>query len=205
MRITDNGINLTTPRWAADFISPKELMPAGGILDLTQFYAQDSVLVTTSASASANATSISVVALPEAIPSGAIIDFGTTKFARTTAAAAAGATSISVSALPTALGSGDTGRYAGSGKMKRAVPSGTVLGRTIAERDAGTGYGPFLDTDDEIFIVAFENPDIDMANEVDLVRPGFAVYENYLPGFSAFTSNQKAKLRSLFRMTLGVN
>jgi len=66
--------------------------------------------VTTGALAAANATSITVTALPAAIPSGAILDFGGV-LATLTANAAQGATTLAVSALPGGIASGATATY----------------------------------------------------------------------------------------------
>lgn len=64
--------------------------------------------ITTSAQANAGATSISVNALPLALPSGAVLNFGTASapiWAVTTASAAASATSITVAALAAQINS----------------------------------------------------------------------------------------------------
>lgn len=181
-RIIDTANQLTSPEWLADAIEPFMLVPAGGRVDISQFYAQDSVLVTVGAIANQNATSITVSALSGAIPSGTVLYFGGAKVATLTAAAAAGATTLTVAALPTALAVADSARYAGV--KTRAIPSGTVLGRTQAELEAGTGYGPFAHNDDEIYIVPFENHDIDKSPDVALLRPGALIYENFLPDWS---------------------
>lgn len=61
------------------------------------------------------ATSVPVVALTKAIPSGSVLEFGTTtKKATLTASAAVGATSLTVAALPAALIAGDVA-YSGYG------------------------------------------------------------------------------------------
>lgn len=67
--------------------------------------------VTASAGAIIGATSVSVSALPTALPLGAVLNFGTTaapKYAVLTASAAASATTITVSPLITAINSADT-------------------------------------------------------------------------------------------------
>lgn len=65
--------------------------------------------------AAAAATAVPVVALTKAIPSGSVLEFGTTtKKATLTATAAVGATSLAVSALPAALTAGDVA-YSGYG------------------------------------------------------------------------------------------
>lgn len=142
--------------WAGDFFDREHLMPGGAKLDAAQFLATDGVTVTTTSSAAADATSIAVSALAGALPSGTMLYFGEAKeFAMLTAAAAAGATSITVQALPAAIESGDSATYAGTTGIKRVV-SGTAIGRTYTERDAGTGYGPAAAADDEIYLLAFD-------------------------------------------------
>lgn len=95
--------------------------------------------------------------------------------------------------------------FAADAYGKKPIESGVVVGRTFAERDLFTGFGPFLETDDEIFIVAFDVEDALVIPECALIRPGFAVAENYLPGWAAYTAAQKAKIRALFRTVLGEN
>lgn len=171
-------------------------------MDPAQFHGQDAVsVVVGAAGALAAATSVPVAALSGPIPSGTVLDFGTGKFAVLTAAAAAGATSLTVRAIPTALVSGDTALYEGT--QLNTVVSGTFIGRTIAERDANTGFGPAADADDEFFFVAFDVTDVSNNPDVELYRQGGVVYENFLPVFSALSSAQKAKIRSLYVSSIG--
>ncbi|WP_143467743.1 hypothetical protein [Leptolyngbya ohadii] len=79
------------------------------------------------------------------------------------------------------------------------VPSGTLLGRTYTERAAGTGFGPALETDDEIFIVAFQVERGEIDAGVTFVRHQRLVYENKLPGWDGFDADTKAKVRSLYQ------
>jgi hypothetical protein len=201
-KITRNANELTSPRWAGDFISPERLVPGGARLDPAQFHGQDAVsAVVGAAGALAGATSVPVAALTGPIPNGTVLDFGGAKFAVLTAAAAAGAVALTVRALPTALVSGDTALYEGT--QLNTVVSGTLIGRTITERDANTGYGPAADADDEIFLVAFDVVDVSNNPDVELYRPGSMVYENFLPVFSALSSALKAKIRSLYVSSIG--
>jgi hypothetical protein len=200
-RIVDSTNTLTSPVWAADYLDRNGLVPGGAKLDTTQFFNTDSVLVTVGSSASAAATSITVTALTGAIPSGTVLDFGTTKYARLTANAAAGATSLTVAALPTALAGAETARYAGVGYD--TIPSGTLLGRTIAERDALTGYGPWATSDDEVYLLAFDVTDISVNNDCELYRNFRGVKETFLPNWANWTSNMKTALRAAYRTTIG--
>lgn len=182
---TTTANTLTRGPWAADFIQPSNLLPGGGRADASQFYAQDSVLVETTAAASSSATSITVKALAGPIPAGTLLDFGGagTKLAKTTVAAIAGATSLTVVALAANISLGDQARYLGDGTKKKVILSGTLVGRTYAERDARNGFGPYSVTDDEMFIVAYENDNLAISADIDLLKPdqAFAIYEAYLP------------------------
>lgn len=201
-RIATSSTTVTSPVWAADFLNREHLVPGGARLDITQFYAPDSVLVTMGASALAAATSLTVVALPGPLPSGTLLDFGTNKFARLTAAAATGATTLAVAAIPTALAGSETARYAGVGQ--KTIPSGTLLGRTITERDAGTGFGPWATSDDEVYLLAFDVTDFSINADCELYRNFSIVKENFLPSWTtAWTSNMKTALRGAYRCTSG--
>jgi hypothetical protein len=73
--------------------------------------------ITASANALVNATSIPVSALPEALPIGARLNFGTLAspiWATLTAAAAAAATSITVAPLVAQVTSGNTAQWYGN-------------------------------------------------------------------------------------------
>jgi len=205
-RIVTEPTSQTSARaWIGDFLDREHLIPGGAKLDAAQFAGERAVKpVVGVAGAAQGATSVPVAALTGAIPSGTVLDFGGAKFARLTAAAAAGATSLTVTALVTALVSGDTATYLPAGAFK-TVPSGTVLGRTIAERDANTGYGPAGDADDEVYILAFDVVDATVNNDVTLYRPGSLVKDNLLPGFAALSSTVKGKLRAAYVCTKGAN
>jgi hypothetical protein len=196
------GPTLAAPVWAGDYLDREHLLPGGAKLVASQFNATDAVVVVVGAAgAAANATSVPVDALSGAIPSGTTLYFGSKKYATLTAAAAAGDTSLTVAAIPTALVDDDTATYAGV--ATKAVPSGTVVGRTYTERDAGTGFGPAADADDEIYIVAFDVTDLSKIDDVELYRWGSIVKENYLPVFSALSSTIKAYLRTKYHCTRG--
>jgi hypothetical protein len=198
-----NANTRTAPRWAGDFLAPDKLIPGGAKLDAAQFLAPDGVRVVVSGAAAAGATSVPVTALSGPIPAGTVLDFGGDEFARLTAAAAAGAVALAVAPLPTALEGGEVATYAGV--LPKAVPSGTRVGRTLAERDAGTPYGAAVDTDDEIYLVAFDVPDAANNNDVELARHHIVVKENYLPGWAAETAAMKAKVRALYQCQRGVD
>lgn len=202
-RIVDSSNTLTSAAWAADYFDRNGLVPGGARLDPTQFFNTDSVSVVVGAAGAAGAaTTVPVAALTGAIPSGTVLSFGTNKFATLSAAAAAAATTLTVLAIPTALVSGDTARYTGVGYD--TVPSGTLIGRTIAERDALTGYGPWATSDDEVYLLAFDVTDISVNPDAALYRNNRIVKETFLPNWANWTANMKTALRAAYRTTIGV-
>lgn len=193
---------LTPPRWAGEPFRKELLMPAGGKVDPAQFFAEDSVAVVVGAAgAAANATSVPVAALSGPIPNGTTIRLGVKKFATLTVAAIASDTALTVEALATALVSGDAGRYSGTKKI--TIPSGVLLGRTFAERDAKTPFGLAADADDELFLLAFGVLDASLNDNVELYRHGGLVKENYLPAFATLSATLQGKIRTLYHTTIG--
>jgi hypothetical protein len=191
----------SAPEWAGDFGGREHILPTPARIDPTQFTNQLGVNVTLTQNVAGAGTVLTVSALALAsssanalisagnvvIPAGAAIAFGGAKFARVTTAAQLGATTIAVAALPTALVIGDTGTYnvLGSGKF---VPSGTFVGRTFTERDAGTGFGPAADGDDEQFLLYNDIADADRNPDCELYRHGSLVKENYLPNYTTLNT-----------------
>ncbi len=202
-RIVDSSNQLSAAAWAGDFFDREHLIPGGAKLDASQFLATDGVTVTTTAEALADATSISVSALAGAIPNGTMLYFGQSKeFAMLTSAAAAGATSLAVQALPSTIESGDSATYAGTTGIKRVV-SGTAIGRTYTERDAGTGFGPAASADDEIYLLAFDVTDASVNPDIEIYRPGSIVKETFVLNWSSLASGVKSALRSKYVCTTG--
>lgn len=201
-RIVSNTTpTLTAPVWAGDYFDREHVLPGGAKLDGSQFFAYDSVLVTTTAIAAQAATTVAVTALSGPIPVGTTLYFGGAKVAQLTAAAVTGAVALTVAALPTALAAADTARFAGS--MVKHVVSGTVIGRTLAERDAGIGFGPAVDTDDVIYLLVFDVVDASVQTDADLYRAGSVVKENFVPGFAALSTVIKTALRTKYSCTRG--
>ncbi len=200
--MTQTSTTMSSPRWAGDFGSRDHLIPGPFKVDATQFVGTDAVkAVVGAAGAAANATAVPVDALTGPIPAGTLLDFGGKKFARLSAAAAAAAVSLAVDAIATALVDRDTATYKGLGK--KSIPSGTALGRTVAERDAGTGFGPAGAADDEVFLNYFDVTDADVLDDVEMYRPGAQVKENFLPAFAGLASGVKTILRARYLCTLG--
>lgn len=197
------GPDLSAPRWAGDFGSRDYVLPGGVKLRPEQFTPADAVtLVVGAAGAALNATSVPVAATTAFIPAYTTLFFSATKVVTTTADTPTGSVALTVEAIPVALVSGDTAFYAGKGQKR--VLSGTVVGRTLAERDASQGYGPAADTDDvsEIFLLMWDVDDVDRVDEGELYRPGGVVYENFLPAFAGASATIKAALRSRYQCTV---
>jgi hypothetical protein len=190
--------------WAGDFLDRDCLIPGGARVNPAEFLYQDGVKVTVGANAAQNATSITVAALSGAIPSGTVLYFGTAKFALLTAVAAAAATTLTVQAIPTAITSGNTATYAGS-TGRKPIKTGTLLGRTYAERDAKIGFG-LADTtnDDEIYLLAFDVTDALFEADCELYRRNCVVKENLLPDWGSYSPTDKAKIRSLYQCVAGL-
>lgn len=200
-KIQHNANELTAPRWAGDFMAPERLLPGGARLDPAQFFGTDSVLVTINdADVNATETTITILALPGPIPADTVLEFAD-GFAKTSAAHAAGVTTLNVDALPQDLANAGTARYAGT--LLDTVPSGTVVGRTFAERDADTPFGAVADGDEEVYLVAFDIVNVQDNPDVDLYRHGGVVYENYLPVWTALSATIKAKLRAQYECSKG--
>lgn len=87
---------------------------------------------------------------------------------------------------------------------RKVIPSGTVLGRTYAEREAGTGFGPAADTDDEILIAAYDVTNAVDLTDVELYRPGSVVKENFLPDWDTLSAAVKASIRANYQTIKGV-
>lgn len=203
-RVTQGPSTLSTTNsasWIGDYLDREHVVPGGAQLDPAQFLADDAVTVTTTAAAVAAATTLAVSALSGPIPTGTMLRFASGVYARLTVAAVAGATALTVEPLPAAVASGAVATYAGSGK--KLVVAGTAIGRTLVERDAGTGYGPAAAADDEIFLTVHDVTDADLNPDVDLYRPGSLVKENFLPGFAALAAGVQSALRSRYQCTRG--
>jgi hypothetical protein len=200
---TLSGYDLQQPEWCGDFLDRARLLPGGGKIDSTQFAARPAVRVTLTAAAALGATSLTVTALTAALPPGTALNFGGSGLiAYANEGAAAAATTIAVSPLARAIPLGAS--YLTPAVPHPFVPSGTVVGRTFAQRDAKSPFHVALDTDDEIFLVAFGRR-VDVVNDVDLVRPAknVVVKENFLPGFAALSATVKGKLRAAYTCTIG--
>lgn len=183
-------------------MSRDHLVPGPFKIDASQFQDSEAVLVDVGAAgAAAGAVAVPVTALTGDIPAGTILDFGADKFVRLSADADAGDVSLAVDAIPTALVDADVAYYSPGG-VRKHIPSGTVVGRTVAERDSGDGFGPAVNTDDEIFLTALDVTDALENDDVELYRPNSQVYENYLPGWAGVAANVQAIVRERYLCTI---
>lgn len=190
---------VSTPPWAGtSIVDSKVTVPGGGHLDATAFIASSTATrIRVAAAAASGATSITVSALEEGVPKNTILSFGVGKFARVTTDAASGTTSLTVEALPTALVVNDSAFYSSSDA--KTVQSGTLVGRTYAERDGGIGYSPAdVANDDEIHLLFHDVDDVNTVNECELYssKAGNVVYENKLPGWESLPTAAKTWIRN---------
>jgi hypothetical protein len=192
--------NATTPNWVGDFLDREHVVPGGSKVDAAQWSAQGAVTVTTTAAAAVNATSLAVTALSGAIPAGTILTFGAGIYATTTADVAAAAVAVPVQPLFVAVPSGASAVWPGT-SGKKFIASGTALGRTYAERDAGTNFGPAASTDDQIYLLVHDIYDAADNNDCELYRPGSIVKENFLPTSAAGVID---KVRVLYVCVRGI-
>lgn len=214
------GNQRSAPAWMADWAGREHLALFPAKLDPAQFSDQSGIQVTVGAAGAAiGATAVPVTALTYnalpstvliaagnvVIPAGTTLKFANNKFALLTADAKQGDTSLTVAALLTALVSGDTAYYSKYGTL--FVPSGTLVGRTYAERDANTAFGPadVVTPDDEIYLTAFDVPDLNNNADVELYRQQERIYENYLPNYATLTAGQINKIRALYQSSKAVN
>lgn len=85
------------------------------------------------------------------------------------------------------------------------IPAGTLVGRTFAERTAGTGFGPAdAVADEEIFLTAFDCYDALQNPDLEFYRPGKVVKQNYLPDWATLDPGIQAKIQELYVCIEGV-
>lgn len=155
-------------------------------------------------SAPAGSTTLPVDATSGAIPAGTVLRFMPGGYlANVTVDAAAGATALTVDPIGFDIPDNAAAQYRGTGQVY--IRSGTVIGRTYAERDAKTPFGPAADADDEVFLLFHDIDDALDNNDGDVYRPGGLVAENFLPVFSTLSSTLKGKLRAAYQCMIGAD
>lgn len=205
------------PAWAAKMLEAANMVAAPARLDPTQFVDQGGLMVTVGvAGAAQNAVTVPVtitsplanfitvgIGTNPVIPSGTVLYFGGAKVATLTADAYLGDVSIAVAALPTALVSTDKASYSRDNGI--FVPSGTIVGRTLTERNAGTPWGPgdVATPDAELYLTAFDVVNARVNPDTVLVKHNFEVKENYLPNYGTLTTPQLTWLRANYACIVG--
>jgi hypothetical protein len=197
-------IEVTSPAWAKDYGDRNHLVPGGARIDASQFPRDDAVLVTVGTGGAAiGATTVPVTALSGPVPAGTHIYTNLGKQINVTVEAATGATSITVEPLGNAVVAGENGQYRGTGKV--TVRDGTLIGRTYTERDAGTGFGPAADADDEMYFLYHTIDNALRRADATLYRHGSIVAENHVPGWAGLSTAKKAYVRSKYQTTRGAD
>lgn len=203
-KMTTPTNTLTSPVWLAEFLEPNRLLVPGGARLVSADFVSTTFTITAPAGASLGATSIVVTALPVALPSGTVLDWtGVGELSVLTADAALGATSLAVGALDAAIEASDTASYTTTGVTPVRVVSGTLIGRTRAERAANTGFGPWASGDEEVYLTPFDVLDVANNSDVEMLRNGAMVYENWLPGWSGLVSLAQAEIRARYQCIVG--
>lgn len=194
--------NASTAAFLGDFGSREHILAGGAQLDADAVYSGEDAytIQINDAAATQGDTTITVDALPVALPDNAELTFGSVTV-RLNGAKAAGQTSLTVDALGGDIADDATAIYDAS-PTSNVVVSGTIVGRTIAERNAGDPFGPAADADDEVFITVAD-VDLDKTTDVDLVRHGSLIKTNFLPAYAAASSTVKTKLEAAYQLILG--
>ncbi len=193
---------LTKPMWTNVPLGGDNILPGGVAVDASQFPADGTFVITTVGNAAMGATSITVLgsSMTGVIPNGTRFDFGGGVTAVVTATARpkddGSNVTVSVAALAATVNASSTATVYGTGAVR--ILSGTVVGRTYAERDAGTPFGVPADSDDEVYIIWHDVVNALEDNWVGLLAPGAFVWENKLPTFSALSTALKAKIRAQY-------
>lgn len=197
----------THPAWMGRGLGADTLVVGGFRLDATAFAIPGATNVTVAAGGvAAGAVILPItVALTAKIPAGSIIRFANV-YLRLDKDAAVGTTNISIFPAPGPVAAAAVGTYDGVGR--KVIPAGTVVGRTYAERDAGTIFGPADAADNEVYIVAFDchpyfGDQLLPEADFEAYKPGNEVKENFLPGFAALAAGVKTLVRDRYICTIG--
>jgi hypothetical protein len=201
-QVTWTSYAFQLPEFAAEELSPETLIPGGARLDAAQFNAEDAqtiTLVAGAVTAGSNKTLTLTAPLSFDIPAGTILDFGSGEFCTLNNGAKKGATTITGVTVAADLEGSESVVFKGV-LPRKPIRAGILVGRTYAERDAGTAYGPadVATPDDEIFLVAFGVTDAAISSDVTLLRHGTLIYEDKLPDWASLASNVKAAIRSRY-------
>lgn len=102
----------------------------------------------------------------------------------------------------------DPDKFTAGPDGRKFVPSGTLVGRTFADRADGKGFGPVTITDDaidqdEIYLLVYDVYDAAVNPDCELYRHGGIVRENYLPGWDELDPLLQAAIRERYTTTIG--
>ncbi len=185
-----------------DFGDREHIVAGGAQLDSTAQFtgAGEYTIKINDAAAHAGDTTVTVDALPVALPDNTELNFGGV-ILKLNGAKAAGQTSLTVDALAGEIADDAEASYDATADS-RLVLSGTLVGRTYTEQQAGDPFGPAGDSDDEVFIV-IGDVDLEQSNDCDLVRHGSLIKTNFLPSFAGASSTVKAKLQAQYELIVG--
>lgn len=187
---TETTPSMASPIWLQSDAGDYREFPAK--LNPDSFRDRDAIaIVVGAAGAAENATTIPIdsVTLPLGvtnIPKGTWLNFGTTKVAQLSANFTGGA-SLSVNAIPTALVDNDVA-YHLPFPNRKLIQAGQLVGRTYAERDASTPFGPWAAGDDEVFLLLFDTPNALENADCYLLGHNAVISENFLPNWSTLSA-----------------
>lgn len=89
--------------------------------------------------------------------------------------------------------------FTADGDGRKPIDAGTLVGRTFAERTAGTGFSTAdVANDDEIYLLAFTVQDATENADCALLRHATLIYEDKLPGWAGLTAAQQSAIRSRY-------
>ncbi|NMG11135.1 hypothetical protein [Brasilonema sp. UFV-L1] len=189
--------------WVGESLNYNTLMPHGALINPIGIEAIDKATLEVKTAIAANDKKIELknkINNGAGIPSGMTLTFGATSVI-TSRWASSDATTLEIFPSPGVIAADTSYNYPGYGA--RPLYSGWAVGRTFAERDAGTPFTLAADTDDEIYLIAFDVPDALRNQEIVLVRHQTRVKENRLPKFSTYSSGLQTKLRAAYQMYIG--
>jgi hypothetical protein len=203
MQFTDFG-QTASAAFMGDPSNREHILPGGIMLDASAFGGNPGVVNVKVNDADVNAaeTSFGVDALPGDIPSGTVLLFSDGSFAKLSADAAEGATSLTVVALTHDIADDATASYDPEPTFD-LVAAGTLVGRTIAEQQNGDPFGPYGDSDDEIYIVADETDVSDGDVGTNVVRHGSLIKTNFLPSWTDASAAAKTDLQAAYELIKG--
>lgn len=201
LKFTDFG-QASGAAFMGDIGDREHILPGGAQLDAAALYSSEGTytIKVNDAAAHAGDTALGVDALPVALPDNTELNFGGV-IVKLNGANAAGQTSLVVDALAGEIADDATATY-DSTPDSDIVLAGALVGRTNAERLAGDPFGPFGDSDDEIYIVA-DDVDLTETNDCNLVRHGSMIKYNFLNSWTGASSTAKTKLYDSYEIVKG--